>query len=383
MERHFKQNHPKFNQDYPEGSVLRADFVKRKKRELCSQQNLFKKESMKVESMVKASYEISLLLAKKKKPFSDGQIVKEALSIFAEHCNDQNVKKHAENISLSRPTVTRRMEEMSNDISSQIQDMVAKCKYFSLALDETCDLTSMSQLSIFVRCIDGDFNIFQDLLEICQLETTSKGEDIFLKIKECVERKNLEWKKLNSVCTDGAPAMMGKNNGCVALLTKFLGRPLHTYHCIIHQESLSAKDMKFNEVIDPVVRCINFIRARALHRREFRVLFEEEVSEHGELHMYCAVRWLSKGEMLKHFWLLKDQVLLFLQEKEALPAETCLLENEMWLCDLAFVVDVTTYLNKLNLKLQGKDSTVMPACHLPCCQMLGYNRHSHLTSPRM
>uniref|UniRef100_A0A8D9B4P7 General transcription factor II-I repeat domain-containing protein 2 n=1 Tax=Cacopsylla melanoneura TaxID=428564 RepID=A0A8D9B4P7_9HEMI len=92
LERHFKQNHSKFNQDYPEGSVLRTDFVNRKKRELCCQQNLFKKQSKEVESMVKASYKISLLLARKKKPFSDGEIVKEALSIFAQHCEDQNVK---------------------------------------------------------------------------------------------------------------------------------------------------------------------------------------------------------------------------------------------------------------------------------------------------
>ncbi|CAI6356069.1 unnamed protein product [Macrosiphum euphorbiae] len=32
--------------------------------------------------MVKTSYEISLLLAKNKKPFSDEEIIKEALSIF-------------------------------------------------------------------------------------------------------------------------------------------------------------------------------------------------------------------------------------------------------------------------------------------------------------
>uniref|UniRef100_A0A8D8UWN6 Zinc finger MYM-type protein 6 n=1 Tax=Cacopsylla melanoneura TaxID=428564 RepID=A0A8D8UWN6_9HEMI len=195
LERYFKQNHSKFNQDYPEGSVLRTDFVNRKKRELCCQQNLFKKQSKEVESMVKASYKISLLLTRKKKPFSDGEIVKGALSIFAQHCEDQNVKRHAESISLSRNTVTRRMEDMSIDIGNQIQDTVTKCKYFSLALDETCDLTSMSQLSIFVRCIDEEFNVFQDLLEICQLKTTSKREDVFLKIKECVEKTFLAFER--------------------------------------------------------------------------------------------------------------------------------------------------------------------------------------------
>lgn len=103
--------------------------------------------------MVRTSYEISLLLARKKKPFSDGEIVKEALSIFAHNCNDKNVKTKADNISLSRNTVTRRVEDMENDISSQITEAVTKCKYFSLALDETCDLTSRYVTASHLRAV--------------------------------------------------------------------------------------------------------------------------------------------------------------------------------------------------------------------------------------
>lgn len=359
LERHYKQNHNNFEREYPVGSAIREDFLKKRKRELFNQQNIFVKRHDEHESMIKTSYEISLLLAKKKKPFSDGEIVKEALNIFAQNCNDQNVKAKADNLSLSRNTVTRRVEEMSVDISDQIQEILKKCKYFSLALDETCDLTNRSQLAIFVRCIDEHMNIFQDLLELCQLETTSQGKDIFTKIKECAEKKGLLWDKLISICTDGAPAMTGKNNGCVALLQNYLDRKIFSYHCIIHQEALCAKDMKLDDIMEPVVRCINYIRAKALHRRQFRVLFEDEISEYGELQLYCAVRWLSRANMLKHFFNLREQVLKFLEEKGALPLETDLLKNKSWLSDLAFLVDITNYLNLLNLKLQGKD------CSLP------------------
>lgn len=64
-----------------------------------------------------------------------------------------------------------------------------KCKYFSLALDETCDLTNMSQLDIFVRCVGKKFNVFQGLLELSQLKTIGTGKDIFMTIKECIDRK--------------------------------------------------------------------------------------------------------------------------------------------------------------------------------------------------
>ncbi|XP_025410356.1 general transcription factor II-I repeat domain-containing protein 2B-like [Sipha flava] len=338
LERHFKQNHSSINKNYPEGSSLRAEFIKKKKKEIFGQQNLFVKKFDELESMVKTSYEISLLLAKNKKPFSDGEIIKEALSIFSNNCNDKNIKTKADGILLSRNTVTRRVEEMSNDISNQITQTVTKY-----------------------------------LLELSQLETTSTGRDIFMKIKECVDRKGIAWEKINSVCTDGAPAMTGKINGCMALLKQFLGRELFSYHCIIHQEALCAKDMKFNDVIDPVVRCINYIRAKALHRRQFRVLFEEEINEFGELHLYCAVRWLSKGEMLKHFFLLRREVLQFLVEKQAMPDERDLLESESWLCDLAFLIDITQHLNILNWKLQGKD------CSLPIMFNLVYGFKAKLS----
>jgi len=44
-----------------------------------------------------------------------------------------------------------------------------------------------------------------------------------------------------SVCTDGAPTMIGKVDGAVALLKGCFGRSLLKYHCIIHQDSLCGK----------------------------------------------------------------------------------------------------------------------------------------------
>ncbi|CAG4957204.1 unnamed protein product [Parnassius apollo] len=80
LERHFKQNHAKFEKEYPVGSALRTDFIKKKKKELFSQQNIFVKQHDELEAMVKTSYEISLLLAKKKKPFSNAYIIKQSFS---------------------------------------------------------------------------------------------------------------------------------------------------------------------------------------------------------------------------------------------------------------------------------------------------------------
>ena len=77
--------------------------------------------------------------------------------------------------------------------------------------------------------------------------------------------------------------------------------------------------------------------------------------EYDNLILYCEVRWLSKGQLLKRFWKIKNVVADFLEEKDELPEIRSLLCNEKWLLDFAFLLDVTIHLNDLNSRLQGKD----------------------------
>ena len=84
------------------------------------------------------------------------------------------------------------------------------------------------------------------------------------------------------------------------------------FHCILHQQNLSAKSLKFDHVMRKVVACINFIKSRALNHRQFQEFLEDVQAEHGDLTFYCEVRWLSKGKMLKRFYDLKEHVSLFM-----------------------------------------------------------------------
>jgi hypothetical protein len=104
----------------------------------------------------------------------------------------------------------RRIEEMADDVSKQIKYSTANSSYFSHAIDESCDITDNVQLLLFVRCIYDNFNVFQRLLELCPLSTKTTGRDIFGASKNCVEKCDvdgvkLQWAKLESICTDGAP----------------------------------------------------------------------------------------------------------------------------------------------------------------------------------
>lgn len=205
------------------------------------------------------------------------------------------------------------------------------------------NICDVAQLNIFIRGIDDNFNVFEELASLESLHGKTRGSDIFEKLKSCLEDLKLDYNKQ-------VPSMIGKVNGATTLLEIFLKRPILKYHCIIHQEALCGKTLNMQHVMLPVVKFVNKIRARTLNRREFREYCELLDLEYGELILHCDVRWFSRGQVLSRFWKLKNAVSNFLEQENELPDERTLLFDNNWLFDLAFLIDVTNHLNDLNLK---------------------------------
>ena len=60
------------------------------------------------------------------------------------------------NVPLSRHTVERRISDINIVIESQLHSDFQACEYFSVALDESCDIQNKPQLAIFARFISTD-----------------------------------------------------------------------------------------------------------------------------------------------------------------------------------------------------------------------------------
>lgn len=159
--------------------------------------------------------------------------------------------------------------------------------------------------------------------------------------------------KLSAITTDGAPAMVGKINGFIALCKKDESfSNFMSYHCIIHQEALCGKILPFEHVMKIVTKIINSIRAAPLQHRLFKALLEDE--EH-DLILHTEVRWLSKCKVLTIFVSSIERIKIYLNTKNENFNE---LTDSCWLVDLGFLTDIMEKLNSLNLELQGKDKHV-------------------------
>lgn len=78
----------------------------------------------------------------------------------------------------------------------------------------------MSQLLFWVRYIINE-RIEENVFALVVLEERRRGVDVFNAFLKVVDRFSLDLKKLKSVCTDGAPPMIGnQENLCAKAMEK-------------------------------------------------------------------------------------------------------------------------------------------------------------------
>uniref|UniRef100_A0A8C0QS43 SPIN-DOC-like zinc-finger domain-containing protein n=1 Tax=Chelonoidis abingdonii TaxID=106734 RepID=A0A8C0QS43_CHEAB len=263
---------------------IQEEEVQQLKAAFAKQRNFFLEINKSSKDSVRASFVIREIIAKSPGPFTEGLFVKECLVKASEIlCPDQ--KKVFEGISSSASTVACRIMDLVDNVQKQLIQMAKDFKAFSIALDESTDVSDTTQCAVFIkRC--GFFN---------------------------------------------------------------------SIHCILHQEALCSKSLQMKEVMDVVVKTIIFIYARVLNHRQFISFLASMDSEYGELLHHTQVRWLCRGDVLKHFFALREEIDSFMKMKNK---EVPQLADSTFICNLPFLADVTAHLNALNLKLQGRKRVI-------------------------
>ncbi|KAI5152824.1 hypothetical protein ENBRE01_3037 [Enteropsectra breve] len=298
-----------------------------------------------------ASYNLSLLIAKSGKPHTIGEeIILPAVKEVLENVLHKPAGEILDKISLSNDTVQKRIDEMADYIEESLCEYLKRVQ-FSIQLDESTLPNNKSILLSFVRFIK-DEKICEELLFVKELQTDTRGRSIFNILKNFFEEKEIPFKNILSVATDGAPSMTGLYNGFVALLKQVSPNVL-AVHCVIHRQHLVAKNLseRLHASLNFVISAVNKIKNSALKGRLFSKLCAENDEEFNTLLYHTEVRWLSKGNCLARFYNLFDTVIEFLENSDKDLRENLL----KFKSDIAYLADLYKLYNEVNLQRQGDD----------------------------
>ncbi|XP_072401045.1 SCAN domain-containing protein 3-like, partial [Diabrotica undecimpunctata] len=256
--------------------------------------SIFSAVSKQDDDGLRASYNISLLIAKSGKPHTIGEeLILPAVSEVLRTVLHQPASAIIKKIPLSNNTVQRQIDGMSEDVERSLTDYL-KTTQFSLQLDESTLPNNESLLLAYVRFIKSE-KICQKLLFVRTLETDTKGKSIFDVLEHYFTDKGIPLENVITVATDGAPAMVGRHRGLTAYLKKAVPNIL-AVHCVIHRQHLVAKNLsdRLHCSLQYVITAVNKIRSSALNNRLFRKLCDANDENFNCLLLHTEVRWLSK-----------------------------------------------------------------------------------------
>lgn len=200
---------------------------------------MFASTSQRNDDGLRASYNISLLIAKSGTPHTIGEklilpAVEEVLKTVLHKPASDIIKR----IPLSNNTVERRIDEMGSDIESFLCNYL-QTTHFSIQLDKSTLPVNAALLLAYVRFIMNQ-EIYEELLFARTLITDTKGESIFHVLKDYFIEKAIPLSNIISVATDGAPAMVGRYRAiryklfetkCVRGVSDTLRHPSTTFSC--------------------------------------------------------------------------------------------------------------------------------------------------------
>ena len=130
-------------------------------------------------SALRASFLVANHIAKAKKPFTIGEelILPAAEDICRELSGEAAVQKVAR-VPLSASTITRRIDEIAEDIEAQLLERINELPWYAIQVDESTDVDNKATMLVFVQYIFQEA-VHEDMLYALLLPTNTTAAELF------------------------------------------------------------------------------------------------------------------------------------------------------------------------------------------------------------
>jgi len=217
------------------------------------------------------------------------------------------------------PLLTRWMERQTNKYTShEIQDemlkimgrsvlnsilsLIHESTYVSIMVDETTDISNKEQLTLVMRRIDHNLDVYEEFLGMYQIDSTT-AESITSTILDALLHFKVPLTKLRGQCYDGCSTMAGSRNGVAARILAMEPKAVFT-HCYGHALNLAVSDtikkcVMLRDCLDTCYELIKLIKWSPKRDAMLKKLKEESHNDAPSIRTMCPTRWTVRAESLK------------------------------------------------------------------------------------
>lgn len=94
----------------------------------------------------------------------------------------------------------------------------------------------------------------------------------------------------------------------------FLLQNYNLAHCFLYRKARVTKSLAgyLREVLDQIMKVMNYIKSSSLKSRLFEKIGEEMDSDYSKLLFHSAIRWLSRDRVLSGFYDSSKEIIIFI-----------------------------------------------------------------------
>ncbi|XP_065891716.1 zinc finger MYM-type protein 1-like [Dysidea avara] len=191
---------------------------------------------------------------------------------------------------------------MGRSVLNSILSFIHESTCVSIMVDETTDISNKEQLTLVMRRIDHNLDVYEEFLGMYQIDSATV-ESITSTILDALMHFQIPLTKLRGQCYDGCSTMAGSHNGVANKVQDMEPKAVFT-HCYGHALNLAVGDtikkcVMLRDCLDTCYELVKLIKWSPKRDTMLKRLKEESCDDAPSIRTLCLTRWTVRAESMK------------------------------------------------------------------------------------